>query len=144
MPNIRWLLRLITVLHRFVYIASNGRIGARLMGSDMLLLTHVGRRSGRTRLAPLLYLPVESGFVIVASNAGDDRPPAWWFNLMEQPETVVQAGRERVSVRARRAEGEEEDRLWDRFIESYAPYRRYREKTSRRIPVVVLERAMDF
>ena len=106
MPNIRWLLRLITVFHKFVYIATGGRVGARLNGKDMLLLTHVGRKSGQTRVTPLLYVADELGFVVVASNAGDDRPPAWWFNLKAQPETAVQAGRERIPVRARQVEGD--------------------------------------
>jgi len=139
-PNIRWLLRLVTVVHRFIYSASGGRVGARLMGMDMLLLTHVGRKSGQTRVAPLLYVPVGSSFVIVASNAGDDRTPAWWLNLSAKPDTVIRAGRERIPVRARQASGEEEERLWEQLIESYEPYSRYRERTSRDLPVVVLER----
>jgi deazaflavin-dependent oxidoreductase (nitroreductase family) len=139
-PNIRWLLKLITTIHRFVYTKSGGRIGGRLAGRQMLLLTHVGRRSGETRVAPLLYVSDGSRFVVAASNAGDDRAPAWWLNLKAKPDAVVQAGRERVSVRAREVHGDEEDRLWRLLSESYGPYRRYREKTSRRIPVVVLDR----
>ena len=111
-----------------------------MMGMDMLLLTHVGRKSGRTRVTPLLYVPMGSRFVVVASNAGDDRTPAWWLNLKEMRDTVVQAGGERIAVRARQAEGEEEDQLWVQLVEAYAPYSGYRERTSRHLPVVVLER----
>ena len=106
----------------------------------MLLLTHVGRKSGQVRVAPLLYVADGSRFVIVASNAGDDRPPAWWLNLKAKPDTTVQVGREKLSVRAREAEGQEAVQLWKLLVESYGPYRRYREKTSRTIPVIVLER----
>ena len=140
MPNIRWLLKLITALHRFVYRASGGRIGARLLGMDMLLLTHVGRKSGKTYQTPLLSVPDGERLVVAASNAGDDRLPAWWFNLEASPDTVLQAGREHFSVRARQASGEEETQLWKLLEESYGPYRRYKEKTSRHIPVVVLDR----
>ena len=139
MPNVRWLLRLITVVHRFIYQKSGGRLGSRMLGMNMLLLSHEGRRSGQTRVAPLLYVPDGPRFVVVASNAGDDRAPAWWLNLKEKSETVVQVGRERIAVRARQAEGEEEAQLWRLLIESYAPYRGYRERTSRHLPVVVLE-----
>ena len=140
MPNIRWLLRLITVVHRFVYRASGGRIGAHLLHMDMLLLTHVGRKSGQAYVTPLLYVPDGDRFVIAASNAGDDRAPAWWYNLQAKPDTVLQAGREHVSVRARQAVGEEEAQLWKLLEGSYGPYRRYREMTTREIPVVVLDR----
>lgn len=129
-----------TVVHRFVYIASGGRIGSRLRGKDMLLLSHVGRKSGQARVTPLLYIPVDSRFVVVASNAGDDRSPAWWLNLRAKPDTVIQVGRERIAVHARQASGEEEEQLWEQLIASYEPYRGYCERTSRHLPVVVLER----
>ena len=111
-----------------------------MMGMDMLLLTHIGRKSGRTRVTPLLYVPIEQCFVVVASNAGDDRAPAWWLNLKEMRDTIVQARGERIPVRARQAQGEEEAQLWSQLVESYPPYSSYRERTSRHLPVVVLER----
>ena len=140
MPNIRWLLRLITIVHRFIYLKSGGRLGNRMLGMDMLLLSHEGRRSGQLYATPLLYVVDGSRFVIVASNMGDDRPPVWWLNLKEKTQTVIQVGTESISVFVRRAEGEEEAQLWKLLIESYAPYRSYRERTNRRLPVVVLER----
>jgi deazaflavin-dependent oxidoreductase (nitroreductase family) len=138
-PNIRWLLKLITIVHRFVYRASGGRIGARLLWMDMLLLTHTGRKSGRTYVTPLLYVRDGDRFLIAASNAGDDRAPAWWHNLKARPDTVLQAGRDHFSVRARQASGVEEQQLWKQLEDSYGPYRRYREKTNRRIPLIVLD-----
>ena len=105
----------------------------------MLLLETVGRKSGLARTIPLLYVPDGERFIVVASNAGDDRPPAWWLNLRARPEAAVQAGRERHRVRARRAEGEEEAALWKKLEASYPPYAGYRTRTSRDIPVVVLE-----
>src|SRR5262245_62487452 len=103
MPNFRWLLALVTWVHSAIYRLSGGRVGGRLSGMPMLLLTTRGRRSGRERTLPLLYVADEKGWVVVASNAGDDRHPAWWLNLRARPEARVQVGRERCAVRARRA-----------------------------------------
>lgn len=141
MPNVRWLLALITRAHRALYRLSGGRIGGNLAGIRVLLLTTTGRRSGRERVAPLLYLEVEKGFVVVASNAGDDRDPAWWKNLEARPEAIVQTGRERCAVRARRATSDEGAVLWPRLVAAYRPYARYRDRTRRAIPIVILERS---
>jgi len=141
MPNIRWLLALITRAHRALYRVSGGRIGGNLAGIRVLLLITRGRKSGLARVMPLLYVEAEKGFVVVASNAGDDRDPEWWKNLLACPEAAVQVGREQYAVRARRATPAEETALWPRLVAAYAPYARYRERTRREIPVVILERA---
>ena len=140
MPNLRWLLALITAIHRFVYRASGGRLGRRFGGRDMLLLTTVGRKSGLERTAPLLYVPQGDDFVVVASNAGDDRAPAWWLNLEARPAATVRVGRETCGVRARRARPDEVPRLWPLLEAAYGSYASYRERTTREIPVVLLER----
>jgi deazaflavin-dependent oxidoreductase (nitroreductase family) len=140
LPNVRWLLALITRVHRAIYRLSGGRIGGSLTGIRVLLLTTVGRKSGRERVMPLLYVEDAKGWIVVASNAGDDRNPAWWLNLRARPEAAVQVGRERHAVRARRATPEEEAHLWPKLTTAYAPYARYREGTRREIPVVILER----
>jgi deazaflavin-dependent oxidoreductase (nitroreductase family) len=103
MPNIRWLLALITVLHRALYRATGGRIGANMAGMRMLLLETLGRRSGQRRATPLLYVEDGERFVVVASNAGDARNPAWLLNLRKHPEAGIQVGTRRVAVRAREA-----------------------------------------
>ena len=140
MPNIRWLLALITRFQRFLYLKTNGVLGARILWMRFLLLTTVGRRTGMRRVIPLLYVPDGDHWVVVASNAGDDRQPAWWLNLTGQPEARVQVGDEQHEVRARRAEGEELRRLWGLLESSYPYYSDYRVRTTREIPVVVLER----
>ena len=140
MPNVRWLLALITTVHRFLYRATGGRVGAKLAGQRMLLLEHVGRKTGRPRVTPLLYIEDGERLLLVASNAGDDRHPAWWLNLRERPEAVVQLGGSRVPVRARSAEGPERERLWPMLEACYPPYAEYRARTRREIPVVILER----
>jgi deazaflavin-dependent oxidoreductase (nitroreductase family) len=140
-PNIRWLLALITTVHRFLYRISSGRIGARTGGVDVLLLETVGRRTGRRRSTPLLYVRDGANWVVVASNAGDDRNPAWWLNLQSRPDAHIQVGDQRHEVHARRASGEEDERLWPRLVAAYRGYDAYRQRTRRDIPIVVLEPA---
>jgi deazaflavin-dependent oxidoreductase (nitroreductase family) len=141
MPNIRWLLKLITWSHRFVYRVSGGWIGARTLRLRFLLLHHVGRRSGREFVAPLLYIEYEGCWILAASNAGDRRNPAWYLNLREDPETLVQVGRRKVHVKAREATAEELRVLWPKLNESYGYYDDYRARAGREIPIVVLEPA---
>lgn len=140
MPNIRWLLAAITRIHRFVLLRSGGRLGSRAGRLRFLLLHHVGRRSGRPRATPLLYLEDEGRWLVVASNAGDDRHPAWWLNLRERPEAEIQVAGERVPVKARAAAGPERQTLWRRLVDHYPDYAEYETRTDREIPVVVLER----
>jgi deazaflavin-dependent oxidoreductase (nitroreductase family) len=123
-----------------VYLGSGGRIGGRLPGKRFLLLTTTGRRTGQLRTQPLLYAPAGGGrFVVVGSNAGDDRPPAWWLNLQANPDARVQVDRDHHRVRARRAQGDELAALWAELERSYRYYADYRRRTAREIPVVVLE-----
>jgi deazaflavin-dependent oxidoreductase (nitroreductase family) len=140
MPNVRWLLALITRLHRFVYLASGGRIGHKLGRQPMLLLHTVGRKSGEPRITPLLYVPDGERWLLVASNAGDDRPPAWWLNLRAAGLATIQVGRARHRVRAREADPGERPGLWKRACDQYPNYALYEQRTTRPIPVVVLER----
>jgi deazaflavin-dependent oxidoreductase (nitroreductase family) len=141
MPNVRWLLALITSVHRFLYRISNGRIGARTGKVDVLLLETVGRKTGRLRSTPLLYVRDGANWVVVASNAGDDRHPAWWLNLQSRPEARIQVRDERHAIHARRATGDEGERLWPRLVTAYKSYDAYRDRTRREIPIVVLEPA---
>lgn len=141
MPNIRWLLALITRVQRFLYIRTGGAIGASIFGVTMLLLTTVGRRTGATRVTPLLYIQDGDRLVVIGSNAGDDRHPAWWLNLQAQPRARVQVRKQHFEVVARRADRAETERLWPRLVAAYGYFDRYKEKTNRDIPVIVLERS---
>ncbi len=125
-------------IHRDVYRASGGKLGGRLAGRDMLLLTTRGRRSGEPRTTPLSYLADADDFVVVASNNGAPADPAWWLNLAADPAAEIQVCGERYAVRAHRAESEEHARLWTLLVAYNPPYARYAERTARAIPVVVL------
>lgn len=143
MPNIRWLLALITRFQRWLYLRTNGAIGASIFGITMLLLTTVGRKSGRPIQIPLLYIWDGERLILVASNAGDARHPSWWHNLQANPRARVQVGGERFDVIAHTADASERARLWPRLLATYRDFARYERNTaeSREIPVVVLERA---
>jgi len=138
-----WVVPAVAALHRFLYRATGGRIGARAGSTTMLLLTTRGRRSGRLRETPLLYVEDGRRWVVVASNGGREREPAWWLNLKAEPRATVRVGRERHEVRARPATGEETRRLWPRLMDSYEFFDDYQGRTQREIPVVVLERAEE-
>jgi F420H(2)-dependent quinone reductase len=126
--------------HTAVYRATRGLVGHHVPGAPpMLLLDHVGARSGKVRTTPLAYLQDGQNLVLVASKGGHPRNPAWFHNLMENPETTIQVGAERRAVRARIAEGEERERLWVEVVDLYGGYRDYQERTDRQIPLVVLE-----
>lgn len=126
--------------HALAYRATGGRIGHRLPGlPPMLLLDHVGARSGRRRTTPLVYVPDGDDVVIVASKGGHPRNPAWFHNLRANPDTTIQIGSERRSVRARVASPNERARLWPKAVAAYPGYRGYQERTEREIPLVILE-----
>jgi deazaflavin-dependent oxidoreductase (nitroreductase family) len=136
MANWRWF----TNLHDFAYRKTGGRIGGSLMGRRMLRLTVVGRRSGQPRSLPLACFQDGDDWVVVASNNGQDRHPAWWLNLEANPEASIQVGRTRSRVRARLADPNERARLWPELVRQNPPYGRYAGKTDREIPVVILRR----
>ena len=129
----------LTKLHTLVYQLSGGRLGATLLGMPMLLLSTWGRRTGQMRTAPLLYLPIDGAFVLVASNGGALHHPTWWFNLHTNPHALVQIGPERGRVQARAATPDEHRRYWPMLLQVYPPYDRYQARTDRQIPLVILQ-----
>ncbi len=139
MLNIRFFIRLFSLIHQVVYRLSGGRIGSQLVGAPVLLLTTKGNKSGNARTTPLLYLEEGANWIVAGSNAGDDRDPAWWLNLKVHPVATVQIGDTVKGVRAREASEEEKSFLWPRFVGMYSDYETYRQRTRRKIPVVILE-----
>ena len=139
MLNIRLLIRLFSRIHRVVYRVTRGRIGSRLFSAPVLLLTTKGRKSGKTQTTPLLYLEEGANWALAGSNAGNDRHPTWWLNLKAHPAATVQIRNTVKRVRAREASEEEKSLLWPRFVEMYSDYETYRQRTKRKIPVVILE-----
>lgn len=134
----RWV-ELFWFWHKRLYRWSGGRIGARMANLPVLLLETVGRRSGKPRLNALTYLPWSGDrFVVIASVLGEPRHPAWYLNLKAKPEVAIQVGARRIAVHAHEAEGEEREAIWNALVAESPEYEQYRERTGRRIPVVVL------
>ena len=128
-------------LHRVLYRASGGRIGSRIWGLPIVLLTTTGRVSGRRRTVPLCALPDGEAYVVIASYGGLDQPPSWWLNLQADPRATVQLGQTTSLVVARETTAEERERLWAEVTRIAPGYLDYQRRTSRRIPVVLLEPA---
>ncbi len=128
-------------VHTFLYQRTGGRLGHTIPGvpGKMLLLDHVGAKSGTKRTSPLLYVEDGADVVIVASKGGFPKNPGWYHNLMANPDTTVQVGSEHRAVHARVATPEEYDRLWALAVKAYHGYEDYKARTDRQIPLVVLE-----
>lgn len=119
---------------------NDGNVGGMFEGRPLLLLHHVGAKSGTERVSPLMYQTLDDGFAIFASKGGADQNPAWFHNLKSNSETTVEIGTETVTVRARVAEGEEHHRIWAQQKRDFSFFAEYEQKTSRsKIPVVILE-----
>jgi F420H(2)-dependent quinone reductase len=133
-------LRRVMAGHTAVYRATRGVIGHKVPGGPpMLLLDHVGAKSGKKRTSPLVYVRDGDDIVLVASKGGNPKNPAWFHNLKASPETVVQIGSEKRPVRARVATDEERERLWPKAVAAYGGYAGYQKRTDRDIPVVICE-----
>ena len=128
----------VTKLHVAAYRATEGKIGGRLMSSPVLLLLTTGRKSGKERTTPLLFLRDGVNYIMVASNGGTAGDPAWWLNLQKDPEAIVEVGGRTLRVRAEEVKGEEKRRLWTRLVETYPLYESYQRRTDREIPVILL------
>jgi deazaflavin-dependent oxidoreductase (nitroreductase family) len=124
----------------WLYRRSGGKIGGKIRGAPVLLLTTTGRKSGSSWTVPVLYQVDGDRWVVIASNGGKPKHPAWWLNLQTTPEATIQIGRETYPVSATTTSGEERDKLWRRMADMYKGYDGYVEKTTREIPVVLLAR----
>ncbi|MGZ4277555.1 MAG: nitroreductase family deazaflavin-dependent oxidoreductase [Solirubrobacteraceae bacterium] len=141
LADVSWpLLRELMASHARIYRATGGLVGHRFPGAPpILLLDHVGARSGTRRTSPLAYVEDGRDVVIVASKGGHPRHPGWYHNLRAHPDTTVQIGREHRAVHARVATPTERARLWPKAVAAYGGYRGYQERTEREIPLVILE-----
>jgi deazaflavin-dependent oxidoreductase (nitroreductase family) len=134
--GLRWTGKLNVPLYRL----SGGRIAGRVGKAPLLLLTTTGRKSGQPRTAPVVYLADGERMVLIDTNAGNERLPAWSLNLSAKPEAEVEVGRKRQKVRARVAEGEERTALWAKHIDQFAGFDYYITLLKRTPSVWVLER----
>jgi deazaflavin-dependent oxidoreductase (nitroreductase family) len=122
---------------------NGGKVKGPFEGTSLLLLTTRGAKSGQPRTLPLMYLPDSDRLVIFASKAGAPTNPDWYHNLIAHPQASVEVGNETFEVNATVANGEEQDRLYARQAEKYPQFAEYQTKTTRKIPVIILERRTD-
>jgi deazaflavin-dependent oxidoreductase (nitroreductase family) len=118
--------------------ANEGRVGGEWEGTPLLLLHHVGARSGEHRITPLGYLDEERGYLVIASNGGASTHPAWYHNLRAQPNITIEVGGRTIAASAREATGDERRLLFRRLADRYTQLYEYERKTSRVMPVIVL------
>ena len=119
--------------------ANDGRVGGHFEGRTLLLLHSIGARSGAERVNPLMYLALDGSYAVFATNSGYANHPGWYHNLRAHPSASVEVGTRAVDVTAREAEGEERARIWARQIEVAPAFAELQAKTSRLIPVLLLE-----
>lgn len=127
-------------LHAWLYQRTGGRIGHKFGKLTHLLLTTTGRKSGKPRTVALSYVSAGEDYLLVASNGGSDRHPAWWLNLQKTPHAQIWVGTERLDVIAHNATATERARLWAKLTAINPFYARYEQLTQREIPVVILTR----
>jgi deazaflavin-dependent oxidoreductase (nitroreductase family) len=120
--------------------ASGGKVVGPAEGFSLLLLHTTGARTGAQRVTPVAYQPLADGWAIFGTHAGAPKHPAWYHNLLAHPETIIEIGTETVPVRARVAAGEEREQIWSRQKAFYPSFAKHEVKTTREIPVIVLER----
>jgi deazaflavin-dependent oxidoreductase (nitroreductase family) len=118
--------------------ANQGRVGGPFEGGTLLLLHHVGARSGKERVNPLVYNRDGDRYVVFASKAGAPTNPDWYHNLRANPNIKIEVGTDTIEVVASEASGDERDRLFSAQVERSPQFGEYQSKTDRAIPVILL------
>ena len=120
---------------------NDGKVGGRFEGAPILLLHSFGAKTGQERVNPMMYRRVDDAWAVFASKGGAPTNPDWYHNLVANPEASIEVGTETIKVKARVVDGDERDTIWNEQKEDYPNFAEYEQKTTREIPVVVLERA---
>jgi len=136
-PPPRWLLKFFTRLNVVVYKLSRGRMMNKLAGMPILLVEMKGAKTGKQRTIPLMYVPHEGGFILVASQGGAPRHPVWYHNLVAYPDVRVTFDGKAEAMTASIASAEEKAKLWPTCVEYYPPYQEYQDRTERDIPLFI-------
>ena len=121
-----------------LYRLTDGKFGGRVQGLQVLLLTTIGRKTGKERTTPLGYFMDEGNYIITASNAGRDRHPAWFHNLRANPRVRLEIKDQQMEAEAEVAPSEKRGSLWSQLISLSPAYANYTKKTNREIPLVIL------
>jgi len=136
---LKTLFRTMLSLIVWLYRRTGGRIGGTMQGLPVLLLTTTGRKTGRQRVTPLGYLEHDGAYVVIASNAGFDKHPAWYHNLKSHPQVALQIRDRQLTAIAEPADPSLRAQLWARLVELAPVYAAYEKRTTRVIPLVLLQ-----
>lgn len=121
--------------------ANEGKVGGPFEGAPLLLLHTLGAKSGQERVNPMMYQAVDGGYAVFASKAGAPVNPDWYYNLLANPQVKAEIGTETLDLTAHVAEGQTRDRIWTAQKSAYPGFADYERKTTRQIPVIILEPA---
>lgn len=119
--------------------ANSGKVGGPFEGAPILLLHTTGARTGQERVHPMMYRPIDGGYAVFASKAGAPTNPDWYHNLVVNPDVRAEIGTQTLPMRARVADDAEREPIWTAQKTDYPGFQEYEEKTTRQIPVVILE-----
>ena len=133
--------RFFLAIYVFLYRLTGGKFGSQVQGLPVLLLTTMGRKTGKKRITPLGYLQHDGSYAITATNAGFDTHPAWFHNLKSHPQVALQIGNKRLTAIAELANPTLRQQLWAKFVERAPGYGAYEKRTTREIPIVLLRPA---
>ncbi|MFT4520838.1 MAG: deazaflavin-dependent oxidoreductase (nitroreductase family) [Halioglobus sp.] len=126
--------------HQLVYRLSKGKLGSRLAGLDMVVITCIGRKSGKIRPVPIACYPYGNNVAVVASNNGSDHDPVWWLNLKAAPNVEIRLGSEKLNIAAEEVVGIERDKFWPEIVRLNPLQQRHQDSTARVLPVIYLKR----
>src|SRR4029077_12151885 len=136
---VKWIFRQFIRFQVYVYRRSGGKRLGHIRGMPVLLLTTVGRKTGKTRVNPVVYIRDGNNYVIIAANAGADKNPGWFANLQANPQTTIEVDDMTLNANSHKASKEEKARLWPRLVEQAPFFEGYRKKTTRDIPMIILQ-----
>jgi len=136
----KYMFKIVTKVHVFLYGLTSGKVGSTLMGMPILLLTVVGNKSGKTRTVPLSYMMDKKSYVVVASSGGSKNNPGWYWNLKKAKKAQIQIGGKKFRVIAKEATGKKRSQLWEKVTKLGKYYEKYQEMTPRTIPIMILSK----
>ena len=138
-PPKRWFIRIFGIIQTLLYKVSGSRLSNTVGGDDICFLETVGAKTGKTRFAPLMYVPFNGGVLLVASVGGTPKNPSWYWNILKSPVVKISHRGSEKKYRARVAHPDERPSLWRTCVETYPTYGEYETRTQREIPVLICE-----
>ena len=132
------IIKIVSRLHVMIYFASRGKILKKLVGGSMCFVEMNGSKTNKLRIVPLLYIPYQSGAILVASQGGSKKNPQWYYNLSSNPIVVIHVQGKKNQATARLIRGTERIVMWNICLERYSGYQNYQDRTAREIPIFFL------